>query len=141
MTNLILLLLFKLPLSSQAASFCETAGGKVQTFTNLKICSLGEAKVEEGSLERHVTTKEKQEALRLFLERPMPRNLAGGDAPGQYCDQLGGSSDVVQFKKEEFFLCLFGDGSSIEQWTLFKGPKSADNALLMKALQPPKKKK
>lgn len=118
----------------QAASFCEKSGGQIQTFTDLKICSLGNAKVEESTLEQHITGKEKQEALRLFMERPMPRNLTGGDAPGQYCDQLGGSTDIIRFKKEEFFFCLFGDGSSIEQWTLFKGPKNNDNSQLVKVL-------
>lgn len=132
MTQLLILLVAV----TQAASVCEKSGGRIQTFTNLKICSLGEAKVEEATLERHLATPEKQEALRLFLERPMPRNLAGGDAPGQYCDQLGGSTDVLRVKKEETFFCLFGDGSSIEQWTLFKGPKHADNAQLLKALKP-----
>lgn len=127
---------------SQASgpSFCKKSGGKLTTHTNLKICTLGKAQVEEGTLERHLTTKEKQEALRLFLERPMPRNLSGGDAPGQYCDQLGGSTDILKIKTEEIFFCLFGDGSSIEQWTLFKGPRSGDNAGLMKILNSKKAK-
>lgn len=128
-------LLLSSPLGATLPSACTKFGGTLSIHTEFKLCSLGKAKVEEGTLELHILKKQPQDALRLFLERPMPRNLAGGDAPGQYCDQLGGSTDILKLKnKDEVFFCLFGDGSSIEQWTLFKGPRHADNAQLIKAL-------
>lgn len=128
-------LLFSTNSWSTLPSACAKLGGTLSIHTEFKLCSLGKAQIEEGTLELHILKKQPQEALRLFLERPMPRNLAGGDAPGQYCDQLGGSTDILKVKnKDEVFFCLFADGSSIEQWTLFKGPRHADNATLMKTL-------
>lgn len=101
----------------------------------MQVCVLGLARVDNKTIELQINKKQKQKALEQFLLRPRPNIQVGNDAPAEYCAQLNGTSIPVLHPKNPFDICLFSDGSSIENWTLFKGPKHPDNSSLMKLIQ------
>src|SRR5947209_10138829 len=62
-------------------------------------------------------------------------NTTLANPASQYCQQVGGTSQTLEDQSgNQVGVCTFPDGSSIEEFTLFRGPNDPANAMLTQAL-------
>lgn len=131
-------------MGNPASEFCDSLNGQHAALSeNLEyanahipqesICRFGEAGVEEWTLTRYLSLGEPQQAIRIFLKSSAPKK---GMTESKYCSAVGGKT-TYRFSTEngaKIALCIFSDGSLIDQTTLFNGPKSPKNKILLDAL-------
>lgn len=131
-----------LGLANPAAKLCGDVGGRVEildgTGGQSGFCRLDGALVEEWTLLREVNG-DSQAAVDAFLNHApfRARKGRGGANPAaQYCAQVGGTvKQLTQQDGGAVGVCTFADRSSIEEWTLFRGPADPANQDLAAVVQ------
>jgi len=123
-----------------ASTFCTQQGGTVVIAKDSQgsengICKLSQAMLPEWTLFRELVKGEKTIAIQKFLSgsryEPNPGRGTGMPNPASYnCSQFGGNLELYSVDTGQFGVCKFQDKSGIEEWTLYRGPSDARNALL-----------
>ncbi|RZA06953.1 MAG: DUF333 domain-containing protein [Proteobacteria bacterium] len=125
---------------SPAAIFCLAEGGTLQTVNSPRgqsgLCTFG----ERGSISDWTFFREKngrgEQAVEAFF-RPLPMRVGPlGNPSATFCESQNGKIEIVKTREgSELGLCTFADNSSIEAWTLLRGPTHAANAALVNVLR------
>lgn len=129
-------------LPNPATLNCTEKGGVSQVVRTpdgeVGMCQLGEGSIDEWTLyDKQMRVGEDRRALAAFLnrDRVQPAVLTRGNPADLYCEQVGGKAVTLESANGESSLCQFQDGSSIDSWTLFRGPKDEMNQKLVAALE------
>ncbi len=101
------------------------------------LCDFNGALVGETSLWYALNTGHEL-ALDKFLEHPSATPQPNVNPASSYCGLVGGTFLLANLANGDAAgLCMFSEGghlSIIEEWTLFRGPQSAQNARLLEVL-------
>jgi len=119
-----------------AAKYCNDVGGqleivKLHTGDQTGLCTLGQASIEEWTLFRRKRLGTLSQAVSAFCKSRAPNSggegygIQIGNPASQNCSEQGGSLEIaIDRSGNEMGICKFGDKSSIEEWTLFRGAHS-----------------
>jgi putative hemolysin len=129
------------PAPGAAGLWCSNNGGKLVYFKNdgadFGVCELERALVEAATFYKATGSNGTTEATQAFIRHPAPAPTHGHHAgfmpnpASAYCVQNGGRLAMVyDDRQDESGFCVFSDDSSIEEWTLFRGPSDPGNAKL-----------
>ena len=126
-------------LPNPASTKCLDLGGKLMSYEKgnegtISLCAFQDAEYLNGMIEEWTLfydktreTKERSMAIEAFFAhvpyQAPPHGSPVGHPALRYCLQLGGTRDIITASTgDESGVCVFADGSQIEEWTLFRGP-------------------
>ena len=136
---------FALP--NPAAVQCGNLGGTVLILNGSAgqagFCQLGRAMIEEWTLDRATTGYGCQLAVTTYLTHPAGSSPgatpSGAELPNPasaYCAAVGGTSvNYTDASGNAYGICQFSDNSSIDEWTLYRGPNDSTNSALTSAVK------
>lgn len=146
------ILVYLLSLSSLQPAFgsieksalgCVRLGGMSETVTNKEtqkreeICQIdNNGNIAAETLYRVVVKKEATLATEAYLKHPSAKVADYSGSPAwRYCVVVGGKVEAVLYPdKSVDGMCRFKDGSQINVWTLYYGPKASGNRKLTQIL-------
>lgn len=100
-------------------------------------CQFDRAIISSMTLWYSLTAKS-EKAVTVFLRHPNVQIRFQGNPASQYCVAVGGRLEIAQVVGgNEIGMCVFEDKghfSSIEEWTLYRGPADPGNIRLMNIL-------
>jgi putative hemolysin len=122
---------------SVAARFCVERGGAVEPvradLVDFDNCRFDHALIEVWTLFYELNGF-KTLAVNAFVHPMSHDGLTQGNPASVYCSRVGGKTRIVDAPDGQYSHCAFIDGTQIEEWTLFLGPKDELNAKLARVL-------
>ena len=124
--------------ANPASMQCVQFGGRLQLYKDEQGNQSNLCRVEGAALDEWTfylaTTQGGTQATTAFINHPRYQ-MDMAPNPVAYCSQLGGRIELfTNDSNERIGLCQFEDRSSIEAWTLFRGPRFPGNTKLLKLL-------
>ncbi len=129
-------------LPNPASQLCVELGGTLKPYVledggALSLCAFQDdvylnGLIEEWTLFRYKKGDAAQSlAVKAYFEHvayEAPDQGPVGHPALRYCEQVGGTRlIIIESNGDESGVCKFGDGSLIEEWTLFRGPEVHQN--------------
>ena len=129
-------------LPNPASKFCTDQGGELE-FVSIKekgtegLCTFGKAAIDQWTLFYFKASVRPQAAVTAFCKSQNNPASAIAQPETVFCKSVGGTPVEAETtaKGSGAKLCYFEeDKSTIEQWTLFLGPKHPDNLNLNRVI-------
>lgn len=130
-----------------ASAYCESVGGEIVRYHEDRgvnsLCAFGRAMIGGWTLYYNSVAQvdPQPKAVVAFLNHgPFDAGSIGGgmgmpNPASVYCQQVGGALVLGTLDNgDQMGICQFDDNSSIDQWTLFRGPEDEDGAVLAQKL-------
>jgi len=120
---------------------CANLGGSTQNLNaaagQAGFCRFGRAMINERTLYDATRALTTVDAVQTYLRHPNLTVGINGNPASLYCGAVGGSTlAFTDDAGNAVGICSFSDGSSIEEWTLYRGPSDSTNSRLTAVLVP-----